>query len=239
MSDAAIQGQFNFPTAYRIGAGCIRELPSACRELGISRPLVVTDAGISTLDWFAEICVNLKRAALDFQVFSEIDANPSTHHVEAGQAALAAHHADGCILIGGGSAMDTGKCLALLADNPGGVLDYEDRDDNWVRADAARILPTLAVPTTAGTGSEVGRAAVIVDPTDQSKKIIFHPRLQPDRVLADPELSYGLPPRLTAATGMDALVHCRTSSKRSPGSSSIRASRGMRASMTCLLWIIT
>ncbi|MBW1884669.1 MAG: iron-containing alcohol dehydrogenase [Deltaproteobacteria bacterium] len=208
MSDEAIEGQFNYPTAYRIGAGRVRELPAACRELGISRPLVVTDSGIRALDWFEEICASLTSSALDFQVFSEIDENPSTHHVEAGRAALAAHRADGCILVGGGSAMDTGKCLALLADNPGSVLDYEDRGDNWTRADGDRILPTIAIPTTAGTGSEVGRAAVILDPRDHGKKIIFHPRLQPDLVLADPELTYGLPPRLTAATGMDALAHC-------------------------------
>ncbi len=208
MSDEAIEGQFNFPTAYRIGAGCVRELPAACLQLGMLRPLVVTDSGIRALDWFEEFCAKLTSAALDFQVFSEIDANPSTQHVEAGRAALAAHRADGCILVGGGSAMDTGKCLALLADNPGSVLDYEDRDDNWVRADGDRILPTIAIPTTAGTGSEVGRAAVIVDPLDHGKKIIFHPQLQPDLVLADPELTYGLPPRLTAATGMDALAHC-------------------------------
>ena len=112
------------------------------------------------------------------------------------------------MLVGGGSALDVGKCIALLARNPGGVLDYEDRGDNWKRADGTRILPTIALPTTAGTGSEVGRAAVILDPRDHSKKIIFHPRMQPRLVLADPELTYGLPKILTAATGMDALAHC-------------------------------
>jgi hypothetical protein len=208
MNEDAIVGQFNFPTAYRIGAGRVRELAAACGEFGITRPLIVTDAGIVALDWFAPIRQSLRDAGIDFAVFSEIDANPSVAHVDAGLAALATHRADGCVLIGGGSAMDTGKCLALLAHNPGGVLDYEDVGDNWKRADGTRILPTIAIPTTAGTGSEVGRAAVIVDPRDHSKKIIFHPKLQPDLVLADPELTYGLPPRLTAATGMDALAHC-------------------------------
>ena len=208
MTDEPLSGQFNYPTAYRIGAGRIAELRDACGELGVSRPLIVTDSGIAALDWFGSVVRDLESRGLEAAVFSDIDANPSARHVEQGLAALATHSADGCILIGGGSAMDTGKCIALLANNPGGVLDYEDIGDRWKRADGDRILPTIAVPTTAGTGSEVGRAAVIVDPTDHGKKIIFHPQLQPDLVLADPELTYGLPPRLTAATGMDALAHC-------------------------------
>lgn len=208
VNDAALVGNFNYPTAYRIGAGRIAELGRACAELGISRPLVVTDPGIIALDWFEPIPGDLAGAGIEAAVFCEIDPNPSTLHIEAGLEALSRHGADGCVLIGGGSAMDTGKCLALLARNPGGVLDYEDVGDNWKRADGARILPTIAVPTTAGTGSEVGRAAVIVDPSDHAKKIIFHPKMQPDLVLADPELTLGLPPRLTAATGMDALAHC-------------------------------
>jgi alcohol dehydrogenase class IV len=208
MSDSVIAGQFNYPTAYRIGAGRAAELPTACAELGILRPLMVTDSVIASTDWFDRICQSLTDTGLDFTIYSEIDANPSVAHVESGLITLAAHRADGCILVGGGSVMDTGKCLALLAHNPGTVLDYEDIGDQWKRADGARILPTIAMPTTAGTGSEVGRAAVIVDPRDQGKKIIFHPELQPDLVLADPELTYGLPPRLTAATGMDALAHC-------------------------------
>jgi alcohol dehydrogenase class IV len=208
LTEEPISGQFNFPTAYRIGAGRIAELHDACVELGIARPLIVTDVGIAALAWFDSVVRDLKNGGLEIATFSEIDANPSALHVEKGVAALAAHSSDGCILIGGGSAMDTGKCIALLADNPGDILDYEDVGENWKRASGERILPTIAIPTTAGTGSEVGRAAVIVDPTDQGKKIIFHPRLQPDLVIADPELTYGLPPRLTAATGMDALAHC-------------------------------
>jgi alcohol dehydrogenase class IV len=201
-------GDFHFPTAYRIGAGRVRELPGACRELGIRRPLVVTDPGIAGLDWMAPILESLVATGLEVHVFSEIDPNPSASHVEGGLDRLREHRADGCILIGGGSALDTGKCLALLAHNPGHVLDYEDGGEGWRQADGDRILPTIAIPTTAGTGSEVGRAAVIVDPSDRGKKIIFHPRMQPDLVLADPELTCGLPPGLTAATGMDALAHC-------------------------------
>ncbi len=208
MREDPIFSQFNYPTAYRIGAGRISELPAACAELGITRPLIVTDTGIASIEWFTKITKGLANYGHDVAVFSAIDANPSSLHVEKGLDAQAAHRANGCILIGGGSAMDTGKCIAMLADNPGGILDYEDIGDNWKRADGARILPTIAVPTTAGTGSEVGRAAVIVDPKDRGKKIIFHPQLQPDLVIADPELTYGLPPMLTAATGMDALAHC-------------------------------
>lgn len=201
-------GNFNYPAAYRIGAGRIDELASACAELGIERPLVVTDPGILELDWFTPILPALESGGLSPLVFAAIEANPATIHIEAGLAAAAEHRADGCVLIGGGSAMDAGKCIALLARNPGSVLDYEDVGDNWKRADGAKILPTIAVPTTAGTGSEVGRAAVIVDPSEHNKKIIFHPRMQPDLVIADPRLTLGLPPGLTAATGMDALAHC-------------------------------
>ncbi len=208
MNQQSLVGNFNYPSSYRIGAGRIRELAGCCHELGMLRPLVVTDAGIVSLHWFAPIVADLEASGLAPCVFSEIDANPATTHVEAGLAVAADHGADGCLVLGGGSAMDVGKCIALLADNPGDLLDYQDVGENWKRAEGARILPTIAVPTTAGTGSEVGRAAVIVDPRDHNKKIIFHPRMQPDLVLADPELTLGLPPRLTAATGMDALAHC-------------------------------
>jgi len=194
--NAALVGNFNYPAAYRIGLGRLRELADACVELGIE------------LDWFAPIVPALEAAGLSPCVFSAIEANPATTHIEAGLAVAAEHEADGCILIGGGSAMDAGKCIALLAHNPGVVLDYEDIGDNWKRADGNKILKSIAVPTTAGTGSEVGRAAVIVDPREHNKKIIFHPQMQPDLVIADPELTLGLPPRLTAATGMDALAHC-------------------------------
>ncbi len=207
-SQAALVGSFNYPAAYRIGMGRIRELPAACAELGIKRPLLVTDPGILELDWFTPIVPALEAAGLSVQVFSAIEANPATTHIESGLAAASAHEADGCLLVGGGSAMDAGKCIALLARNPGSVLDYEDIGENWKRADGDKILPTIAVPTTAGTGSEVGRAAVIVDPSEHNKKVIFHPRMQPDLVIADPELTLGLPPFLTAATGMDAFAHC-------------------------------
>ena len=204
----SIEGRFHYPSAYRIGAGCIRTLPALCRERGLLRPLVVSDPGLVALDWFAAIPEALRSEGLAPALFAAIDANPSVRHVEAGVDRARTHGADGVVLVGGGSAMDVGKCVALLVDNPGTVLDYEDVGENWRLGDPAKVLPSIAVPTTAGTGSEVGRAAVIVDPADHAKKIVFHPAMQPDAVLADPELTLGLPPGLTAATGMDALAHC-------------------------------
>jgi alcohol dehydrogenase class IV len=201
-------GNFNYPTRYQIGRGRIRELPDACRERGIERPLIVTDPGIVALPWFAEIERNLTRPAdLAGAVFSEVKQNPDAGDVIAGIAAYREHKADGLVLIGGGSAIDVGKCIALMVGNPGSVFDYEDVGDNWTKIDPSKIPVKIAVPTTAGTGSEVGRASVIVDP-QHNKKIIFHPKMQPELVIADPVLTIGLPPKLTAATGMDALAHC-------------------------------
>lgn len=205
---SAPRGNFNYPTAYRIGAGRRAELAEACKELSTRRPLVVTDPGVAKLPWFQEIVGSLKAAGLPVAVFSEVPANPTGTSVEAGVAVFRQGDHDGVIVIGGGSAMDAGKCVALLAGNKGTVFDYEDVGDNWRRADPAEIAPILAVPTTAGTGSEVGRASVIVDERDHNKKIIFHPKMQPAMVVADPELTLGLPPFVTAATGMDALAHC-------------------------------
>jgi alcohol dehydrogenase class IV len=201
-------GNFNYPTPYRIGRGRIRELPDACRAMGIKRPLIVTDPGIVSLPWFAEIERNLSRPAdLDCKVFSQVQPNPTGDDVDAGVKAHRAHAADGLVLVGGGSALDVGKCIALMVNHAGTVFDYEDVGDNWTRIDPSKMPPKIAIPTTAGTGSEVGRASVIVDAQHQ-KKIIFHPRMLPELVIADPVLTFGLPPKLTAATGMDALAHC-------------------------------
>lgn len=202
------RGRSNYPTPYRIGSGIVADLPAACRELGFSRVLVVTDAGVEKLPWFAALADGLRGAGLLGGVFSAVSANPTGADVDAGLAAFRAAKADGIVLLGGGSPMDVGKCVALLADNPGTVFDYEDVGDNFKRADPDRVVKMIAIPTTAGTGSEVGRCGVIADARDHAKKIIFHPRLLPALVLADPDLTLGLPPRLTAATGMDALAHC-------------------------------
>jgi len=204
----APSGNFNYPTAYRIGAGRLRELASACRELGMAKPLVVTDPGVAALPWFEGMLEGLDREGLGRAVFSAVQPNPTGTDVAAGVKAFIDGEHDGIVLVGGGSAMDVGKSIALVARNPGDVFDYEDVGDNWTRADPAKIPPMVAVPTTAGTGSEVGRAGVIVDERDHGKKIIFHPKMQPGLVLADPNVTLGLPAGLTAATGMDALAHC-------------------------------
>jgi alcohol dehydrogenase class IV len=203
-----IQGNSNYPTAYRIGCGRIRELAAACGDFGFARPMIVTDPNVAKLPWFAGVLAQLDAAGIDPVVWHEVDPNPTEANVDAGVAAYRRGGHDGLVLIGGGSALDAGKCIALLAHNPGTVFDYEDIGDNYKRADPAKIVRSIAIPTTAGTGSEVGRASVIVDPRDHGKKIIFHARMQPALVIADPELTFGLPPGLTAATGMDALAHC-------------------------------
>ncbi len=202
------KGSFNYPTTYRIGAGLRAQLPQACAELQMTAPLVVTDPGVRALQWFEPLLAALKAVMPRATVFSEVEGNPTGRNVAVGCEAFAAGGHDGVLAIGGGSALDVGKCVALVQRNPGDVFAYEDIGDNYKRADPALIWPILAVPTTAGTGSEVGRAAVIVDERDHSKKIIFHAKMQPRLVVADPELTVGLPPALTAATGMDALAHC-------------------------------
>jgi len=205
---AAPVSKFNYPTTYRLGCGRIRELAAACLELGVCRPLVVSDPFIASRPWFGAMLTSFAMLGVEAEVFSETEGNPAGSTVARGLQCFRDHRCDGVVLVGGGSPMDVGKCIALLADNPGTVFDYEDIGDNWTRADPHRIPPILAVPTTAGTGSEVGRASVILDERDHNKKIIFHPKMMPSLVIADPELTFEMPPALTAATGMDALAHC-------------------------------
>jgi len=201
-------GNSNYPTPYRIGQGRIRELPDACREFGIKRPLIVSDPGIVKLPWFAELERTLTAPKdLDAAVFSGVQGNPTGADVVAGVAAYRKHLADGVVMVGGGSALDVGKCVALMVGNRGSVFDYEDAGDNWTKVDASKIPVKIAIPTTAGTGAEVGRASIITD-EHHRKKVIFHPKMLPELVIADPNLTIGLPARMTAATGMDALAHC-------------------------------
>ena len=202
-----IHSNFNYPVRYRLGAGRASELSSLALERGMNRPLIVTDAGVAKLDWFGSLVRDLAGAGLASVVFSDVRPNPLSSDVDAGVSVYRKEQCHGVILIGGGSAIDVGKCIALLAHNEGSVFDYEDIGDNYKRADAANIAPMIALPTTAGTGSEVGRASVIINENNE-KKIIFHPQMQPPDVIADPELTIGLPPTLTAYTGLDAYVHC-------------------------------
>ncbi|MEP7325341.1 MAG: iron-containing alcohol dehydrogenase [Gemmatimonadota bacterium] len=198
---------FNYPTAIKFGAGRIRELADHCKAHGITRPLVVTDPGLAVMPMVKDSVADLKRAGLGALVFSEVRPNPVEGNILAGVAAYQAGQHDGVVAFGGGSGLDVGKLIALMQGQKIPLFDLEDVDDWWTRADAASIAPIIAVPTTAGTGSEVGRAGVVTHPVTHEKKIIFHPAIMPKVAILDPELTIGLPPNLTAATGMDALAH--------------------------------
>ena len=195
---------WNYPTAIRFGAGRVAELPEVCRTLGIQRPLLVTDPSLAEMPMVKSALASLPSASL----FSSVHSNPIGADVESGVAAFREGRHDGVIAFGGGSALDAGKVVAFMAGQTRPIWDFEDVGDWWTRADAAGIAPIVAIPTTAGTGSEVGRAGVILDEDAHIKKIIFHPKMLPSVVILDPELTLGLPPHITAATGMDALSHC-------------------------------
>lgn len=208
MTQATIPSiNWHYPTRVWFGPQRIRELPSACRELGMQRPLLITDPGLAALPMVAEAVEICQAGGLGCQVFSDVQGNPVLANVEAGLAIYREGGHDGIIAMGGGSGMDAAKAIALMVGQNRPLWDFEDREDWWTRADPAGIAPIVALPTTAGTGSEVGRAAVITDPSDHTKKVIFHPRMLPAIVIADPILTVGLPPAITAATGMDALSH--------------------------------
>ncbi len=198
---------FNFPTAIKFGAGRIKELAELCMANKIKRPLFVTDPGLAAMPMVQAIMADLKAAGLAVQMFSDVRPNPVEANITAGVKAFKAGMHDGVIAFGGGSALDIGKMIALMHGQSISVFDLEDVDDWWTRADATRIAPIIAVPTTAGTGSEVGRAGVVTHPITHEKKIIFHPSIMPKVSILDPELTVGLPAKLTAATGMDALAH--------------------------------
>jgi alcohol dehydrogenase class IV len=202
-----LSGNWNYPTSIRFGAGRISELADACRTVGIARPLLVTDRGLARNPMIADALAALAGEGIDVALFSDIASDPTGDDVARGGAALRAHGGDGVIAFGGGSSLDAGKAIAFatLQDRP--LWAFEDVGDNFKLADPAKILPVIAVPTTAGTGSEVGRASVIKDVEAQLKRIIFHPLMLPKIVIADPALTVGLPAALTAAVGMDALSH--------------------------------
>ena len=202
-----LRGNWNYPTAIRFGAGRVAELPDACRTLGIEAPLLVTDPGLAGLPMIAKAKAACIAAGLRCEVFSDLQGNPVEANVTAGVTAFRKGSHDGVIAFGGGSALDTGKAVALMVGQTRPIWDFEDREDWYTRVNVAGMAPTIAVPTTSGTGSEVGRASVITDMRDHTKKIIFHPRMQPALVICDPELTLGLPPHVTAAVGMDALSH--------------------------------
>jgi alcohol dehydrogenase len=199
---------WNFPTRIRFGAGRVDELADACAAAHITRPLLVTDPGLVSLPITTEALGVLEAAGLRAAVFSDVQPNPTEKNVAAGLAVLRDGGHDGVVAFGGGSALDCGKVVAFMRGQSRPMWDFEDVGDWWTRADPKGIAPVVAVPTTAGTGSEVGRAGVITNLETHTKKVIFHPGMLPREVILDPELTVGLPPVLTAGTGMDALAHC-------------------------------
>jgi alcohol dehydrogenase class IV len=203
-----IVANWSYPTAVKLGRGRIKELAEACKTLGIKKPLLVTDRGLANMAITAHALDVLEEAGLGRAIFAEVDPNPNEINMEAGVKAYRDGGHDGVVAFGGGSGLDLGKTIAFMAGQTRPVWDFEDIGDWWTRADAAKIAPIVAVPTTAGTGSEVGRASVITNSQTHVKKIIFHPKLLPGVVICDPELTVGMPPHITAGTGLDALAHC-------------------------------
>jgi len=203
-----IKANWSYPTAIRFGAGRIAEIGEACAAAGIKRPLLVTDKGLASLPITTKTLDLMEAAGLGRAMFSEVDPNPNEKNLEAGVKVFKDGNHDGVIAFGGGSGLDLGKMVAFMADQKGTVWDYEDIGDWWSRADADAIYPNVAVPTTAGTGSEVGRASVLTNSETHVKKIIFHPKVLPSVVICDPELTVGMPKMITAGTGMDAFAHC-------------------------------
>ncbi len=204
----APKANWAYPTLVKFGAGRIAELADLCRAAGMSRPLLVTDRGLADLPITARALDILDAGGLGRAVFPGVDPNPTEANMEAGLKVYRAGGHDGVVAFGGGSALDLGKMIALMIDQKVAVWDLEDVGDWWTRANADTIAPIVAVPTTAGTGSEVGRAGVLTNSATHTKKIIFHPRLMPSVTICDPELTVGMPKAITAGTGMDALAHC-------------------------------
>jgi alcohol dehydrogenase class IV len=201
---ATLKANWNYPTTVWAGPGRIAELPAACKRLGIARPLLVTDEGLSD----APMVRRARELVPATVLFSRVRGNPVAANIEDGLTAYRAGDHDGVIALGGGSALDAGKVIAFMSGQRRPLWDFEDIGDWWTRADPRGIAPVIAIPTTAGTGSEVGRAGVVVNEATHQKKIIFHPQMMPAVVISDPELTVGLPASVTAATGMDAFVHC-------------------------------
>ena len=201
-----LRGNWNYPTSVRFGAGRISELAEAVQAAGMNNPLFVTDPVLARLPMTQAAAAQLAGGAS--AVFSDIKPNPVESNVAQGIAAYRRGGHDGVVAFGGGSALDVGKLIAFMSGQTRPIWDFEDIGDWWTRADASGISPIVAVPTTAGTGSEVGRAAVVTHEATHTKKIIFHPQMMPKVTICDPELTVGMPPLITAGTGMDAFAHC-------------------------------
>ncbi len=203
-----LTANWSYPTAIRFGAGRIAEIADACNSCGIGKPLLVTDRGLADMPITRDTLALLEQAGLGDALFADVDPNPNETNLAKGIEAFHAGDHDVVIAFGGGSGLDLGKLVAFMCGQTRPVWDFEDIGDWWTRADAGKIAPIIAVPTTAGTGSEVGRAGVISNSATHEKKIIFHPKILPSIVICDPELTAGMPARITAGTGMDAFAHC-------------------------------
>ena len=199
---------WSYPTDVILGQGSLKQLPEACHSTGIRKPLIVTDKGLEDHQIIHNCLDILMKTGLSAKLFSNVDPNPNQDNLDAGITAFMSHGADGIVAIGGGSALDLGKLIAFMAVQKMPVWDFEDFGDLWKKSESDGIVPIIALPTTAGTGSEVGRAGVLTDTKTKTKKVIFHPRMLPAKVIADPDLTYSLPPPLVAGTGMDAFAHC-------------------------------
>ena len=199
--------KWNYPTTIWVGENSVKDLNLACTNLNISKPLLVTDSNFSKSQIIEEIMIKLKNDNFLVELFSNFSGNPTGTNVSDGVNFYKKNKCDGVITIGGGSALDVGKAIAFMSDQTLSLWDFEDIGDNWKKANADLIVPIIAIPTTAGTGSETGRASVILNEETGVKKIIFHPKFLPSIVILDPVLTIGLPPNITAATGMDALAH--------------------------------
>jgi 4-hydroxybutyrate dehydrogenase len=203
-----LTGNWSYPTAIRFGAGRITEITEACAAAGIRKPLLVTDRGLADMEITQRTLDLLDAGGLGRALFADVDPNPNEKNVEAGLKVYREGGHDGVVAFGGGSGLDLAKVLAFMSRQTRPLWDFEDIGDWWTRADSDGIDPIVAVPTTAGTGSEVGRASVITNSVTQEKKIIFHPKILPSVVICDPELTVGMPGFITAGTGMDAFAHC-------------------------------
>ena len=206
--NSTLSSNWNYPTSVRFGLGRITELAEVCKSVGMKKPLLITDPGLAVLPMVADAIARNGAEGLPTGLFSNIKPNPVSRNVDDGVKAYLAGGHDGVIAWGGGSGIDAAKAVALMAGQSRSIWDFEDVDDNWLRVNTACVAPIVAVPTTSGTGSEVGRASVIANEETHTKKVIFHPTMLPKIVICDPELLVSLPANLTAYTGLDALVHC-------------------------------
>ena len=198
---------WNYPTTMWVGQNRIKDLGNACKNLNIKQPLLVTDQGLAKSEIILSALNDLNDEGISVQLYSNVVGNPTGTNVNEGVDHYKKNNCDGVIAFGGGSGLDVGKAIAFMSGQNLPLWDFEDVGDNWTRADSAKIAPIIAVPTTAGTGSETGRASVILNEESGVKKIIFHPKFLPSIVILDPCLTVGLPSKITAATGMDALAH--------------------------------